>query len=111
MQQQQFMQAQQLQALGAAAPEVEQFILGNDLDEKAANALRSAGPHLQRYVLDLGGLEGCRSKSAGCLGRLTKAQSGAVQLGQATPAALGGDGAAMAGPEEVESFILQNQLQ
>lgn len=94
--------------------EVEKFISDNGLHEKAATALRSVGADIQRFVLDLGSLDGCHNKSAGCLGRINKAQrqvaamgKPATQLGIVPPAGAIAPGP---GPEELEVFIAANQL-
>merc|ERR1719161_2487752 len=64
--------------------EVEAFIAENQLeDEKAGKVLREVAPAVQRYVLDLGSLDGCRSRSAGCMGRIAKAQAQGVSNGPA----------------------------
>ncbi|CAK0870076.1 unnamed protein product, partial [Prorocentrum cordatum] len=94
-------------ASALAASAVEAFIEDNGLeDEKAAKALREVAPAIQRYVLDLGSLDGCRSRSAGCLGRIHKAQT----QGVSTAPPLASSGAALVEPEEVLTFCEANEL-
>lgn len=93
------------QAPPPSSEEVEQFIADNELHERAASALRSVGPVVQRQVLDLGPLNGCRSPSAGCLGRIQKAQTGQLH---STTALSPSDMEGIA--HEVEWFIQDNGL-
>merc|ERR1719296_552870 len=58
------------------AGELEEFIAANGLNERAAGALRTVSPVIQRAVMDLGSLLSCRDASAGLLGRIHRAQSG-----------------------------------
>eukprot|EP00439_Symbiodinium_sp_Y106_P043160 s3048_g5.t1 len=57
--------------------EVEQFVEDNELNERAADALRSIPAIIQKQVLEQGSLRGCREPSAGCIGRIAKAQRSA----------------------------------
>ncbi|CAE7548788.1 unnamed protein product [Symbiodinium sp. CCMP2592] len=57
--------------------EVEQFVEENELNERAADALRSIPAIIQKQVLEQGSLRGCREPSAGCIGRIAKAQRSA----------------------------------
>lgn len=93
--------------------EVEQFIVDNGLHEQAALALRTVSPSIQRFVLDLGSLEGCNNRSAGCLGRINKAQRNAALGGTMVPpsgAAAPASSAIGPDPEEIEKFIVANKL-
>lgn len=85
--------------------EVEQFIIEHDLNERAASALRSVGPVVQKKVLDLGSLRGCRSTSAGCLGRIQR-----IQTGGGASVSLHASGAPPPTMQEIERFIAENHL-
>ncbi|OLP78685.1 hypothetical protein AK812_SmicGene41107 [Symbiodinium microadriaticum] len=82
--------------------EIEFFVEDNGLNERAAEALRGAPPAVQHHVLEQGSLRSCREPSAGCIGRIGKAQK------QMDPALL----AVRHGPslDEVEDFIADNRL-
>merc|ERR1719409_2417719 len=54
---------------------VEDFIRANDLDERAADALRSCTPHVLQVVLERGDLAGVRNPSSAVLGRIKDAQN------------------------------------
>jgi len=94
------------QPVGASPREVEAFVAENELNERAAEALRGVSPMIQKIVLDGGPLQGCRDVNAGCIGRLAKAQKSPHLPPQShwepqiqAPAF-----------EDVESFILENDL-
>ncbi|CAL1131384.1 unnamed protein product [Cladocopium goreaui] len=89
------------QASTATRQEIERFILDNDLNERAADALRSAGSSVQRQVLDQGSLFGTREPSAACIGRIAKIQKSG-QEGWGTPSCPSLD--------DVERFIYENRL-
>ncbi|CAJ1431069.1 unnamed protein product [Effrenium voratum] len=84
--------------------EVEAFIEANELNERAADALRGAPPAVQRQVIDQGSLLSCREPSAGCIGRIGKAHK------QLDPALLAIPHTQGPSAEEVEEFILENGL-
>eukprot|EP00930_Biecheleria_cincta_P039238 TRINITY_DN26997_c0_g1_i1.p1 TRINITY_DN26997_c0_g1~~TRINITY_DN26997_c0_g1_i1.p1 ORF type:complete len:772 (-),score=139.95 TRINITY_DN26997_c0_g1_i1:156-2471(-) len=61
---------------GCDEGEVEAFLAECDLDEKAAEALRSAAPNVQRVVIDRGSLSSARNPSGALMGRIRDAQAG-----------------------------------
>jgi len=85
-------------AKASQAQEIEQFVLDNGLNERAADALRSAGSTVQRQVLDQGSLHGTREPSAACIGRISKIQKKSLETWR--PPSL----------DDVESFIYENRL-
>eukprot|EP00931_Biecheleriopsis_adriatica_P009702 TRINITY_DN110779_c0_g1_i1.p1 TRINITY_DN110779_c0_g1~~TRINITY_DN110779_c0_g1_i1.p1 ORF type:complete len:880 (+),score=199.71 TRINITY_DN110779_c0_g1_i1:82-2640(+) len=104
--------------------EVDDFIAGNDLDDRAIESLRSAAPDVQRIVMDRGPLASAKNPSAALLSRIKDAQSRRTgSAGYQGPAArvdyshLGGRGS-YNGPgadrirleQEVEDFIADNAL-
>jgi len=62
---------------------VEEFIVANEVDGSAADALRECSPNVQQAVLDRGGLSGARNPSSVLLARIRDAS---------TPPAMDGDG-------------------
>lgn len=54
--------------------EVDLFIRDNNLDEKAAEALRTATPMAQRFCLDRGSLQDARNPNSAVIGRLRDAR-------------------------------------
>eukprot|EP00434_Breviolum_minutum_P013343 symbB.v1.2.011757.t1/scaffold750.1/size323489/9 len=87
--------------------EVEQFVLDNELDEAASNALHSASSVVQRDVLEQGSLASCREPSAGCMSRIRKAES---MYGEARKRAPEEGFNAASAEADVESFIQENHL-
>jgi len=77
-----------------SSADVEDFIRGNDVDESAADSLRSSSPTVQRAVLSRGELKTARNPSSALLARIRDAKMG-VGMGS-TPGA--GLGAIMPGP-------------
>mmetsp|Transcript_29273 Transcript_29273/g.83185 ORF Transcript_29273/g.83185 Transcript_29273/m.83185 type:complete len:298 (-) Transcript_29273:185-1078(-) len=61
---------------GARSSEVEDFIKNNDVDESAADMLRSSSPTVQRTVLSRGELKTARNPSSALLSRIRDAKSG-----------------------------------
>mmetsp|Transcript_25306 Transcript_25306/g.72871 ORF Transcript_25306/g.72871 Transcript_25306/m.72871 type:complete len:373 (-) Transcript_25306:46-1164(-) len=61
---------------GARSEEVEDFIKNNEVDESAADMLRSASPTVQRTVLSRGELKTARNPSSALLSRIRDAKSG-----------------------------------
>lgn len=55
---------------------VEDFIVSSGIDERAADALRNAGPRIQEAVLERGELVGIRNPSSAVLARIRDAQMG-----------------------------------
>eukprot|EP00931_Biecheleriopsis_adriatica_P027798 TRINITY_DN1664_c0_g1_i1.p1 TRINITY_DN1664_c0_g1~~TRINITY_DN1664_c0_g1_i1.p1 ORF type:complete len:850 (+),score=179.01 TRINITY_DN1664_c0_g1_i1:55-2604(+) len=84
--------------------EIADFILANELDTRASEALRGAAPGIQRQVLDQGSLRGCRDPNAGCIGRLHRAQTAAKE----PPASYRASAAPH--PDEIERFIRDEDL-
>ncbi|CAK9076022.1 unnamed protein product [Durusdinium trenchii] len=84
--------------------EVEQFISDNGVDTFAASKLREAHPDVQRWVLDQGSLSTCREPSAGCVGRIRKAEVALQEV------SLPDHGNGALPPDEVERFIEENRL-
>ncbi|CAK9076310.1 unnamed protein product [Durusdinium trenchii] len=87
---------------GQTAPtarDIERFIEENCLNERAADALRSADSPVQQQVLDQGSLHGTREPSAACIGRISKIQRKARKRGWGSPSL-----------DDVESFIYENRL-
>lgn len=56
------------------AEDVESFIKGNQIDESAADSLRSSSPTIQRIVLARGELSNCRNPSSALLARIRDAR-------------------------------------
>lgn len=61
---------------GRNGVEIEDFIKGNDVDESAADSLRSSSPTIQRAVLARGDLKSARNPSSALLARIRDAKSG-----------------------------------
>lgn len=55
---------------------VEDFILTSNIDERAAEALRTASPHAQQYVIGRGDVSNLANPSSSIMGRLKDAQKG-----------------------------------
>lgn len=72
---------------GMRPGEVEEFIRSNELDDRAADALRSCTTHVQRVVVDRGDVRSTRNPSSAVLGRIRDAQSS-----RPTSGGKGGDG-------------------
>mmetsp|Transcript_57762 Transcript_57762/g.162932 ORF Transcript_57762/g.162932 Transcript_57762/m.162932 type:complete len:345 (+) Transcript_57762:129-1163(+) len=61
--------------------DVEDFIRGNDVDESAADSLRSSSPTVQRAVLTRGELKTARNPSSALLARIRDAKLGVPGIG------------------------------
>eukprot|EP00930_Biecheleria_cincta_P030698 TRINITY_DN21276_c0_g1_i1.p1 TRINITY_DN21276_c0_g1~~TRINITY_DN21276_c0_g1_i1.p1 ORF type:complete len:905 (+),score=178.73 TRINITY_DN21276_c0_g1_i1:64-2778(+) len=94
----------QLEFVAPHPEEVEQFIIDNELNERASEILRSVPAAVQRQVLDQGSLQGCREPSAGCIGRVHKIQT------EGTVATPRGSRFAEPTQEELQAFIEENEL-
>jgi len=107
--------------------DIDDFILDNDLDDRAADALRGSKPAVQRVVLDRGTLRDTRNPSSAVLGRIKDAQLGSSGPGQGSgavrsaghPAAsresstiqwAGGNAEDLEAFKNVEDFITANDL-
>ncbi|CAE7194423.1 unnamed protein product, partial [Symbiodinium pilosum] len=86
--------------------EVEFFVEENELNERAAEALRGAAPAVQREVMEQGSLRTCREPSAGCIGRIGKAQ----KQQHLDPAPQAKRRREWPSPDDVENFIADNHL-
>lgn len=60
---------------------VEQFILDNGIDDRAAGSLRGASPDVQQAVLGRGGLKDAKNASSAVIGRIKDAKSGSYGRG------------------------------
>jgi len=82
--------------------DIEDFIFQNEIDEKAANALREQGLEVQQVVMDGGSLANAKNKSSAVMGRLRKAKFQAktkeVLLEHSVD------------PDALEEFISQNEI-
>lgn len=76
---------------GRNGAEIEDFIKGNDVDESAADSLRSSSPTIQRAVLARGDLKSARNPSSALLARIRDAKSG-IGVGVGMPQNGGGGG-------------------
>eukprot|EP00418_Pyrodinium_bahamense_P000548 CAMPEP_0179014226 /NCGR_PEP_ID=MMETSP0796-20121207/2140_1 /TAXON_ID=73915 /ORGANISM="Pyrodinium bahamense, Strain pbaha01" /LENGTH=776 /DNA_ID=CAMNT_0020709769 /DNA_START=72 /DNA_END=2402 /DNA_ORIENTATION=+ len=90
--------------------DVELFLLGNEVDDDAANALRACDPEVQKVVIGRGDLTGARNPSAALLARIREAgnaggSSGAWGSNGSAPGGWGGQTDA-----QVEGFIASNSL-
>jgi len=84
------------------AQEIDDFIRANNVDERAANDLKSCSAEIQRKVLARGELSTARNPSAAVLARIRDARS--------SPSVGGGGGGGGARSEEVEDFIKNNEV-
>lgn len=90
--------------------ETQAFIMENQLEDKAVEALWNISPVLLKAVIGLGDLRGCKNRTAGCLGRIKNLQQ---KEGELEFLAQRGQqkidkGAVM---EEVEQFLTNNRIQ
>lgn len=68
-------EAENERAEGSMADAVEDFIVANEVDGSAADALRDCAPAVQRAVIDRGGLSGARNPSSVLLARIRDAST------------------------------------
>merc|ERR1719291_839778 len=68
-------------ASAGSSHEVEDFIMRNGLDEKAANSLRELGPDQQGVVLSRGDLTNAQNPSSALMVRIKDAQAGGAMGG------------------------------
>merc|ERR1712232_1538884 len=61
---------------GDGYADIEQFILSNGIDERAANALRAESPAVQQSVLAKGGLSNAQNSSSALMVRIREAKNG-----------------------------------
>jgi len=64
-----------------SAGEIETFLEEHGCDERAAEALRTAAPEVQAYVIERGSLKDARNPSSAVLGRLRDAASAKAKSG------------------------------
>lgn len=108
------------QAKGAAVPQVDvdAFIAENELDDRAAESLRSSNPAVQQVVMSRGDLKDARNPSAALLGRIKDANnSGAAQMamwgssgGKSYGGGGKGGGGGFARKGDVEKWAAENML-
>lgn len=77
---------------GTGSQEVEDFIKANDVDESAADMLRSSSPTVQRTVLSRGELKTARNPSSALLSRIRDAKLGLPPPGPPGGNSYGGGG-------------------
>jgi len=120
-----------LDAVVPAQPEeVEQFLILNPVEEKAAVQFRTMDPRAQRICINKGTLQGARDSTAAFIGRMSQVRrlvesgvtgAAAAQM-QQQQAAMGMGGGMMgntpnldqiapASPEEVEHFLMLNPVE
>lgn len=93
---------EEVDATGEEDPEmesrIEEFIQKNNVDDRAAEALRSCSVHLQKQVIETGDLTRTRNPSSVVLSRIRDAQR------------YGGKSAAGPTEEEIEDFLRANDV-
>eukprot|EP00441_Pelagodinium_beii_P012465 CAMPEP_0197707450 /NCGR_PEP_ID=MMETSP1338-20131121/127456_1 /TAXON_ID=43686 ORGANISM="Pelagodinium beii, Strain RCC1491" /NCGR_SAMPLE_ID=MMETSP1338 /ASSEMBLY_ACC=CAM_ASM_000754 /LENGTH=582 /DNA_ID=CAMNT_0043291375 /DNA_START=54 /DNA_END=1802 /DNA_ORIENTATION=- len=114
-----------LDAVTPAMPEeVEQFLILNPVEDKAAQQFRTMDPKSQRMCINKGTLQGARDTTAAFIGRMSQvrgifrnavsasaqaAAGGMVMSGQQSGGNL--DQIAPATPQEVEMFLMSNPME
>jgi len=99
----------------ATPVEVEEFLILNPVEEKAATQFRNMDPRGQQIVLQRGSLEGSRDNTAAFIGRMVKVermlQGGMLQGGGMGAAQSLTAKTVAAAPEEVEQFLILNPVE
>jgi len=60
-------------SMGDSSPAVHAFIMQNGLDDKCAQALVQAPPHVQQMIMNDGDFSNARNPSAACFAKINKA--------------------------------------
>lgn len=89
--------------------EIEDFIKGNDIDERAAADLRDCPPDVQRRALARGDLSSARNPSAALLARIRDARV-EVRGGGSGGMYMGGSGVGLPSTKSIEDFINNNKI-
>jgi len=84
--------------------DVEDFIRSNDVDESAADSLRSSSPGVQRQVLSRGELKTARNPSSALLARIRDAKMGGGGGSSLAPLGDSGSGSLGAPPSSMAAF-------
>jgi len=92
--------------------EVDRFIAGNRLDDRAAQSLRMEPPEVQTVVLERGSLADSINPSAALMGRIAQAKLTATSGGGASSVAPSAMPARIerATPQDVEQFLAENRI-
>uniref|UniRef100_A0A7S1RH06 Uncharacterized protein n=1 Tax=Alexandrium catenella TaxID=2925 RepID=A0A7S1RH06_ALECA len=89
--------------------EIEDFLKGNDVDERAAADLRDCPPDVQRRALARGDLSSARNPSAALLARIRDARV-EVRGGGSGGIYMGGSGVGLPSTKAIEDFITNNKI-